>query len=617
MNDASAVGIPTMKAGAVYRHFLPYLRPYWLLACFAVVMLLGQVVMDVLAPWPIKFVFDSVIGERHVHGSLGWIVHLFVGTDRLALLNLIVAAFIGIALLNGLFSYAGNVLLSNIGQRFVFDVRRDLFAHVQRLSLRFHGSRRTGDLMARLTADISNIQDMVVTAASTIFSNVLTIVLMVIVMLHLDWRYTVLTTAVVPFMYLTARHYRRAIKQATREMRRSEGQVSSIVQEVVSSIRIVKAFTREDLEQQRFETQSGISLQAGLHSAKLQAQFAPIIDLLGSLGTVIVLWVGVREVLADHLTPGELLVFVLYLRAMYSPLRQLAKVSIITARGAAGAERVLDVLNTAPDLHDLPGARSASTFRGRIAFDHVSFGYDPDRLVLHDVSFDAEPRSVTALVGATGSGKTTTVSLIPRFYDPTSGTVRIDGEDLKNYTLETLRAQVSLVLQEPVLFTCSIFDNIAYGNPHASAADIYGAAEAANVTEFIDRLPEGYNTVVGERGATLSGGQRQCIAIARAIVRNAPILILDEPTVGLDAETEALVLEALQRLMANRTTFVIAHHLFTIQRADTIIVLERGRVVESGKHDELLHKNALYAKLYRMQSRTLMGPLVATSSSSG
>jgi subfamily B ATP-binding cassette protein MsbA len=463
--------------------------------------------------------------------------------------------------------------------------------------------------MARVTGDIGNIQDMVVTALSSVFVNGLTIAVILIVMLRLDLRYTLLTMVVVPFIYLTAQHYRREIKQAARQARRSEGRVSSIVQEVFSSIRVVKAFTREDFEQQRFEDQSGQSLQAGLRSAKLQAQFAPIIDIIGSMGTVLVLWLGVSEVLAGRLTAGELFVFMVYYRTMYSPLRQLAKLSNITAKGSASAERVLEILNTEPDLRDLPGAKPAPRLKGWVTFDQVSFGYYPGHQVLHDISFEAEPGSVTALVGATGSGKTTTLSMIPRFYDPTSGTVRFDGQDIRTFTLASLRTQVSLVLQEPVLFRTTIYDNIAYGNPRATKAEVYAAAVAANATEFIERLDEGFDSLVGERGATLSGGQRQRIAIARAIVRNASILVLDEPTVGLDVETEHLVLEALQRLMADRTTFVIAHHLYTIQRADRIIVLDEGRIVEMGTHNELLVRNGAYARFYQKQFRRFPAPI--------
>jgi ABC-type multidrug transport system fused ATPase/permease subunit len=567
-------------------------------------VLLGQVAMDVLAPWPIKFIFDSVIGHHRIHGALGQVIRTHFGTSKSILLDLIVVVFIFISLLDAFFSYTGNLLLSKVGQRFVFDVRRDLFAHVQRLSLRFHGSQRTGDLMARVTGDISNIQDMIVTALSSLFVNGLTVAVIIAIMLWLDWRYTLVTMVIVPFIYLAARHYRREIKQAARQARRSEGRVSSIVQEVISSIRVVKAFTREEFEQQRFEEQSEASLQASLHSAKLQAQFAPIVDVLGSIGIVLVLWLGVSEVLAGRLTAGELLVFVSYYRTMYSPIRQLAKLSTITAKGSASAERVLEILTIEPDLRDLPGARPAGRLTGRVTFDHVFFGYDPDRVVVHDISFQAEPGTVIALVGATGSGKTTTAGMIPRFHDPASGSVRIDGVDVRTFTLASLRAQVSLVLQEPVLFRASIFDNIAYGNPDASESDVYAAAEAANAAAFIEQLEDGYDSWIGERGATLSGGQRQRIAIARAIVRDAPILILDEPTVGLDSETEHLVLGALKQLMAGRTTLIIAHHLYTIQWADSIVVLDRGRIVERGRHEELLIHNGLYAGLWHRQFRS-------------
>jgi subfamily B ATP-binding cassette protein MsbA len=459
--------------------------------------------------------------------------------------------------------------------------------------------------MSRLSGDVSNIQDMVVNSTSTIFGNALSIALMFVIMLRLDWRYTLLTMTTAPILFVVTRHYRGAIKQLTRRQRRSEGQVSSIVQEVISSIRVVKAFTREDFEQQRFEEQSNASLLLSLRMAKLQAQFTPIVGLLGSLGTIIVLGLGTREILLGRLTPGELLVFLSYYQSMYSPLRQLAKISVTTARGLASAERVLEILDTEPDLRDFPGARPAPPLSGHVVFDRVTFGYDHDRPVLHEISLEAKPGTVTALVGATGSGKTTTLSMIPRFYDPDQGSLSIDGHDIREFTARSLREQVGLVLQEPVLFRCSIYDNISYGNPHASRADILSAADQANVTEFVDRLPDGFDTIVAERGGSLSGGQRQRIAIARALVRNAPILILDEPTVGLDVETEQLVLQALYRLMENRTTFVIAHHLSTIRRADRVVVFREGRIVEVGTHDDLLRRSGLYARLYSMQIRGL------------
>ncbi|GAC1401018.1 MAG: ABC transporter ATP-binding protein [Chloroflexota bacterium] len=586
----------------LYTQFFPYVKPYWATGSVAILMLLGYAVTEVLLPWPIKFVFDGVIGVHHSKHSFVLPFGVLAGANRLSLLNFIVGAFVLIAILDGVFSYVGNLLLSNVGQQMVFSLRRDVFAHLQRLSLRFHSDQRSGDLISRLTGDIGNIQDMVVNGMSTIFVNTITIALMLAVMLRIDWRYTLLTTVVVPFMYLTARHYRRAIKQSARRARSSEGQVSSIVQEVVSAIRIVIAFTREEFEQQRFEAQSGASLQATLRTAKLQAQFVPVINILGSLGIAVVLWFGVREVLTHRITAGELILFVLYFRSMYSPLRQLAKVSLVTARGVASADRVLELLGTTPDLQDRPDARAAPTLRGRVTFDRVWFGYSPDKPVLHDMSFDIRAGSVVAFVGPTGCGKTTTVSMIPRFYDPTTGVVRIDGEDIRNFTLRSLRRQISLVLQESVLFHGTIADNIMYGNPYATGEDIKRASAEANATEFIDQLPEGYDTVVGERGATLSGGQRQRIAIARALIRDAPILILDEPTVGLDAETEGLVLQALERLIASRTTIMIAHHLSTIQRADAIVVIDHGQVAEIGTHTSLLEAKGRYAQIFASQS---------------
>ncbi len=590
----------------LYRFFLPYLRPYWPHALAACIVLIGGVAMDVLAPWAIKFIFDGVIGGHPIPGIPGSVARRLTGTNRMALLNLILLGFLAVSVLDGIFTYAGSVLLSTIGQKLVFDIRRDLFAHVQKLSLKFHGSTRTGDLVARLTSDIGSIQDMIITVSSSVFVSVLTIALMVTVMLRLDWRYTALSMAVAPFMFVTVQRYRRAIRQTNRQMRDSEGRVNSLVQEVISSIRIVKAFTREDFEQRRFEEQSGTSLQASLRSARLQAQLGPLLEILSVLASVGILWLGVREVLRGQLTAGELLVIMVYFRWMYGPLRQLASISTLMARGMAGVERVHEVLVTVPDLMDLPGAVAAPAFRGRVQYEHVDFAYDGHRRVLRDICLNLEPGSVTALVGATGSGKSTTVSLIPRFYDPSAGIVRIDGQDIRTYTLQSLRAQVSLVLQEAVLFYDTVYNNIACANPNATARQVYAGAEAANALEFIERLPHGYDTIVGERGESLSGGQRQRIAIARAILRDARILILDEPTTGLDAEAEMLVLEALQRLVRDRTTLVIAHHLTTVQRADQIVVLDHGEVVETGTHTSLLMRNSWYARVYRTQTRPLI-----------
>ncbi len=614
MTESTTTDTSRLRRVGAYRYFLRYLYPHWALIFLTFFLLTGAVLMDVIAPWAIKFIFDSVIAGHPMPGALGRLARAWAGNNRVTLLDLILAAYLGIAALDGIFNYTGVLLLSWVGQRFVFDVRRDLFAHVQKLSLSYHESRRTGDVTTRLTADMTDLQDMVVTASATMFASIMTIALMAAIIARLDWRYMAFTVAVVPLLYLAMRYYQRAIKRESRLVRASEGQLSSIVQEVVSSIRIVKAFTREDFEQQRFEKQGRVSVAANLRAANLQAQYPPVVEMLANIAAVAILALGVREVLSGRLTAGDLLVIVMYFRWMFGPLRQLARVSTVIGRGVASAERVQEVLAGTPDVADVPGARSAPRLRGHIRFEHVSFGYQPDQLVLKDVSFDVEPGSVTALVGATGSGKTTAISLIPRFYDPGEGAIRIDGEDVRNFNLKSLRSQISIVLQEAVLFHGTIFDNIAYGRSDASAAEVYAAARAANAVEFIERLPEKYDTIIGERGETLSGGQRQRISIARAIVRDTRILILDEPTVGLDGETEALVLEALQRLMAHRTTLVIAHHLSTVQHADNIVVLDHGEVVETGKHDELLRKNLWYARVYRTQIKTLTGSLEAAAS---
>jgi len=410
--------------------------------------------------------------------------------------------------------------------------------------------------------------------------------------------------SVAPLLFIVVYSFTWRIKRASRDVRKKEGEIASIASEVLSSIRVVKAFTREDYEQERFERQSLETVETALHARSLKAKLTPIVEVIVAGGTCLVLWYGVRLVLANQITSGSLLVFLLYLGKMYKPMRDLSKMTDTISKTSVGYERIREIVDTDREIRNLPGARHAPNFKGLIEFDHVSFGYPDRSLTLSDVTFKLEPGQIGAIVGPTGAGKTTVVSLLARFYEPTGGEIRIDGKNIRRYKLKSLRRQISFVLQESLLFHAPIWQNIAYGRPEASRREIIEAAKLANADEFISRMPEGYDTMVGERGVTLSGGQRQRIAIARAIVRNSPILILDEPTSGLDAASEELVFEALGRLMENKTSIVIAHRLATIRRADVIFVLDKGTVVQQGSHEELLKQGGLYADLYEKQFRT-------------
>jgi len=431
--------------------------------------------------------------------------------------------------------------------------------------------------------------------------NVLTLIGMMLVMLYLNWMFTVIALLVAPGLFLVVYYYTHRIKHASRAMRRQEGEVVNVLQEVLSSIRVVKAFAREDYEQARFENESRKSVNKALQARNFKAKLPPIVEIIVACGTCLVLWYGARLVLAGTLTSGELLVFLIYLGKMYQPMRALSKMTDTISKASVGWERIREVLENEMQVRDLPGAVPAPRFKGKIEFDRVSFSYDSAQPVLRDLSLKIEPGQLAALVGPTGAGKTTIVSLLPRFYDLGSGEIRIDGADIRRFKSKSLREQISFVLQETLLFRAPVWQNIAYGKPEATREEIIHAAQLANAEEFIERMPRGYETMIGERGLTLSGGQRQRITIARAIIRDAPILILDEPSAGLDAESEKLVFDALGNLMSGRTSIVIAHRLATVRRADVIFVIDNGQVVEQGTHEQLLARGGLYSRLYELQ----------------
>jgi len=577
------------------------LRPHRKALFLGLLAVIGDGLADLLQPWPLKIVIDHVIKGHELSGWLNRFIASTVGDDSLRILKVAAIAALVIAVFGALCSYAQKYLTTTVGQWVAHDLRRTVYQHIQRLSLAYHDRKQTGDLISRVTSDIDAIQSFINSGLLGSLANGLTLIGMVAVMFYVNWRFTLIALSIAPVLFVVVYSYTIRIKKASRDLRKQEGQVVNVIQEVLSSIRVVKAFGREDYEQKRFEEESIESVEAALRARSMKAKLSPMVDIIVAIGTSLVLWFGARMVLAGTLDPGSLVLFVMYLGKMYKPMQELSKMTDAYTKAAVGYERIREVLETKTDVKDLPGARPAPHFKGEIEFDHVRFHYEPDRPVLQDVSFHIEPGQVAALVGPTGAGKTTVISLIPRFYDPVSGVVKIDGTDVKRFQQKSLRQQISLVLQETLLFHGSIWSNIAYGKPGATKDEIKRAAELANATEFIEKLPEGYDTVVGERGVTLSGGQRQRIAIARAVIRNTPILILDEPSSGLDAASERLVFEALDKLMEGKTSIVIAHRLSTIRRADVIFVMKEGRIVERGTHDQLLANGGLYAELHEIQ----------------
>src|SRR5271165_2087913 len=577
------------------------LKPHSKLLVIGFLAVAGESVANLLEPWPLKIVLDNVLKSRPIEGWLNsWIVS-WLGRDQLRILELAALAVLAIAIIGAGCSYVEKYVTTSVGQWVTHDLRRTLYSHIQRLSLAYHDHKQTGDLISRVTGDIDAIQSFIVSGLLDALINILTLLGMLGVMLYLNWTFTLIALSVTPFLFLVVFSYTRRIKKASREVRKKEGEIVSVIQEVLSSIRVVKAFAREDYEQKRLEEESLEGVEIALRARSLKAKLAPLVEIIVAVGTTLVLWFGGRLALSGALSAGTLVLFIFYLGKMYKPMQELSKMTDAYSKAAVGYERIHEVLDVDGEVKDLPGARRAPVFRGEIEFDNVSFGYDRATPILKNVSFNIQPGQVAALVGPTGAGKTTIISLIPRFYDPTSGVVKIDGMDVRRFKQKSLRHQISFVLQETLLFHGTVWYNIAYGRPEASRSEILKAAELANAREFIEAMPEKYDTILGERGVTLSGGQRQRIAIARAVIRNTPILIMDEPSSGLDAASEKLVFEALDRLMQGKTTIVIAHRLSTVRRADIILVVQDGRIVERGKHEELVSAGGLYAELSQIQ----------------
>jgi ATP-binding cassette subfamily B protein len=588
---------PTPKAWTM----LEVLRPHSKVLTFGLLAAVGETIASLLEPWPLKIVLDNVLKTKQIHGWLNPLIQSIAGTTPLMILRFAALSVLGIAILGAICSYGEKYFTTSVGQWVMHDLRRTLYSHIQRMSLGFHDQSQTGDLIIRVTSDIDAVQSFIASGLLGALINCLTLAGMVGVMFYINWRFTLIALSVAPVLFLVVYHYTLRIKKAAREVRKKEGEIVSVVQEVLTSIRVVKAFAREDYEQHRLEEQSLESVELALRARALKARLYPIVEIIVSVGTASVLWFGGRLALIGSLSTGSLILFIWYLGKMYKPMQELSKMTDAYSKAAVGYERIREVLDIERDVQDIPGARRVRQVRGKIEFENVSFSYGESKPTLRNVSFKIEPGHVAALVGPTGAGKTTVINLIPRFYDPSSGVVRIDGQDIRRLQQRSLRENISFVLQDTLLFHGPIWQNIAYGKPEATRTEIVRAAELANASEFIEKMPAGYNTLVGERGVTLSGGQRQRIAIARAIIRNTPILILDEPSAGLDAAAEHLVFEALDRLMEGKTCVIVAHRFATIRRANIIFVVKDGGIVESGNHEELMKSGGLYAELYELQ----------------
>ena len=561
----------------------------------------GESIANLLGPWPLKIVLDNVLRGRQIHGWLNPFILRISAGDKHGVLLFAAAAALAIAMVGALCSYYEKYFTTSVGQWVMHDLRGRLYSRMQQLSLAFHDQAKTGDLTSRITGDIDSVQSFITTGLLSALINSLTLVGMIGVMFYINWKFTLIALSVVPVLFLVVYHYTRLIKKSSKQVREQEGKIASVIQEVLTSMHVVKAFAREDYEERRLEEESLESVELAMRARGLKAKLYPIVEIIVAIGTSLVLWFGARMVLDGTLSSGSLVVFILYLGKMYKPMQDLSKMTDAYSKAAVGYDRIREVLDMESEVRDLPGARPAPRFKGLIEFENVTFGYEAERPIFQGLSLRVEPGQIAALVGPTGAGKSSVFSLLSRFYDPLSGVVKIDGRDVKTYTQKSLREQISFVLQETLLFHGPIWRNIAYGRPGARREEIIKAAQLANADEFIDKMPRGYDTLVGERGVTLSGGQRQRIAIARAVIRNTPILLLDEPTSGLDAASEQLVFEALNRLMKGKTCMVIAHHLATIRSADIIYVVQDGAIAEQGTHDQLLEKGGLYAELHELQ----------------
>jgi ABC-type multidrug transport system fused ATPase/permease subunit len=578
----------------------PYRRYVWII----LVAMLVETLVGLATPWPLKIIIDNVVDKQPLPDWLKWMNRFFHGENSIELAAIVALSYIALIAIDSLAKFLDSYYNEKVAQYVANDLRVKIYHHLLHLSLSYYHSHLTGNLLNTLTKDVSTLQDFASNTMLSILVDCLTIIGMIGVMFYLDSDFTLIALAITPFLLFFVFHFKKGMKKATREVRKDEGNMLVVLQKGLQSMRAVNAFGRQDFEEDKLKVVSQETVDAAMKARRIKAALSPVVAIIVSTCTAIVLWRGAYLVNHSVMTVGALTVFISYMAKFFSPVKDLAKMTSSIAQVTVALERIQAILQDHTSVSEKPGAIEPEKLQGNITFENISFSYNPEAPLIKDFNLDIRCGQRIGICGHTGCGKSTIVSLLARFYDPDAGRILIDGKDISEFTLDGLRKQFGFVMQETMLFYGSVRENIAYGRPDATEEEIVEAARLANALEFIEKMPHGFDTFVGERGATLSGGQLQRIGIARAVVRNSPILILDEPTSSLDSEAEKVVMAALENLMEGRTIITIAHRLNTIRNVDKIIVLSDGRIAEEGSHEELMKKGGIYSELYKTQQWT-------------